>query len=331
MNAQSVNLTRYQSGQRAGHYESFFLRANDPHRPLAFWIRYTLFSPQAHPERAIGELWAVCFDGESGKHVAAKTEVPIDRCRFSNQSFDVQVGDAQLGDGHLHGGAASSGHRIDWRLRFAGGAAPVFLLPQRMYEASLPKAKSLVSLPLARFDGELIVDGTKLDVANWIGSQNHNWGSKHTDLYAWGQVCGFDDHPDSFLEVATARLKLGPLWTPPMTPMVLRHRGKEHVLNDLGKTFHATGEFSYFTWRFESENETVRIEGRIHAAPQAFVGLRYYNPPGGIKHCLNSKLASCDVRLSDRSSGNTEVLRTANRAAFEILTDDVQHGIELRA
>jgi hypothetical protein len=50
---------------------------------------------------------------------------------------------------------------------------------------------------------------------DWVGSQNHNWGSKHTDRYSWGQVAGFDAHPESFLEVATARLKLGPLWTPP--------------------------------------------------------------------------------------------------------------------
>ena len=33
----------------------------------------------------------------------------------------------------------------------------------------------------------------------WIGSQNHNWGRKHTDSYAWGQVAGFDDAPQTFL------------------------------------------------------------------------------------------------------------------------------------
>ena len=43
-----VKLARYH-GQPQGHYESFFQRANHPTRPLAFWIRYTLFSPHAHP------------------------------------------------------------------------------------------------------------------------------------------------------------------------------------------------------------------------------------------------------------------------------------------
>ena len=44
------------------------------------------------------------------------------------------------------------------------------------------------------------VDGVSHAVDGWVGSQNHNWGRKHTDRYAWGQVAGFDDAPGSFLE-----------------------------------------------------------------------------------------------------------------------------------
>jgi len=60
---EQANWARYQPGQAAGHYESFFQRANHPTRPMAFWIRYTIFSPQNHPENAVGELWAIYFDG----------------------------------------------------------------------------------------------------------------------------------------------------------------------------------------------------------------------------------------------------------------------------
>jgi len=35
-----ANHARYQPGQRAGHYESFFLRANHPARLLAFYRCY---------------------------------------------------------------------------------------------------------------------------------------------------------------------------------------------------------------------------------------------------------------------------------------------------
>ena len=61
---------------------------------------------------------------------------------------------------------------------------------------------------MARFSGSLTVDGEKVDIAGWIGSQNHNWGSRHTDRYAWGQVAGFDEQPDAFLECSTARLRM---------------------------------------------------------------------------------------------------------------------------
>jgi hypothetical protein len=219
-----ANHARYQPGQRAGHYESFFLRANHPTRPLAFWIRYTLFSPDRHPENAIGELWAVFFNGENGRHVAVKREVPFSQCSFKTAEFGAQIDDARLEPGQLHGAATSGGHIITWDLAYSGADQPLFLLPLNFYTSAFPKAKSLVGLPRAVFDGTLSVDGQTIEINDWVGSQNHNWGQKHTDLYAWGQVAGFDNSPDSFLEVATARLKIGPVWTPFMTPIVLRHR-----------------------------------------------------------------------------------------------------------
>jgi hypothetical protein len=51
--------------QPAGHYESYYLRGNHPNRPLAFWIRYTIFSAEGRPSDALGELWAIVIDGET--------------------------------------------------------------------------------------------------------------------------------------------------------------------------------------------------------------------------------------------------------------------------
>src|SRR5262249_36397020 len=82
MTPEEVNHTMYRPGTPRGHYESFFLRANHPTRPLAFWIRYTIFSPRGAPERALGELWAIYFDGEARRHAVAKREVPFASCRF---------------------------------------------------------------------------------------------------------------------------------------------------------------------------------------------------------------------------------------------------------
>src|ERR1700745_81742 len=87
------NDTRYHA-QPAGHYESFFQRANHPSRPLAFWIRYTIFSPRRRPVDAVGELWAVWFDGERERIVAAKQEVPVGACAFGDGELLARIGTA---------------------------------------------------------------------------------------------------------------------------------------------------------------------------------------------------------------------------------------------
>jgi hypothetical protein len=325
---QKVNHARYLR-QASGHYESYFLRANHPERPLAFWIRYTIFSPKDRPAEAIGELWAVYFDGETGNHVAVKQELPINDCAFSTDSFSVQVGEAFLEPGHLQGVIQAKSQTVGWDLVFAGDAAPLLLLPLNLYEAKFPAAKSLVSLPLARFSGRLVVNGAPIQVDGWRGSQNHNWGVRHTDLYAWGQVAGFDNAPEAFLEIASARLRLGPVWSPPFTPIVLRYNGAEYALKGLLQSLRAHGAFDYFTWSFKSETKQIAIEGTITASREAFVGLTYYNPPGGVKYCLNTKIASCVLRLLDKAEGQTRKLETQTRAAFEILTDD-EHRHQLK-
>jgi hypothetical protein len=328
----SYNDTVYRPGQTTGHYESYFLRANHPARPLAFWIRYTIFSPHRHPEKAIGELWAVYFDGEEGINTAVKKEVPISGCSFSPAGLDAKIGEAFLNSGMLAGSTSAGKHEIAWDLSYSGDSKPLFLLPLKMYSAGFPKAKTLVPLPLSGFTGSLVVDGRAIGIENWVGSQNHNWGSKHTDLYAWGQVAGFDNSPGSFLEVATAKVKIGPVWTPNMTLVVLRHKGVQYALNSITQSINAYGQFIYFDWHFGTADGEVSIAGRIHAERSRFVGLNYYNPPGGDKHCLNTKLASCNLRITylrGAGKGSSDLLTTDSRAAFEILTDKRDHGIDI--
>jgi hypothetical protein len=323
-----LDRTVYRSGQRAGHYESFYQRANHPDRPLAFWLRYTIFAPARNPSAAVGELWAVAFDGESGQHAVAKEEFPLAQCRFPTDRFDVRVGDAGVAPGRLTGAAGE----LRWDLRYEGEAPPLLLLPAGLYRGGFPKAKSLVPLPLARYSGSYSVAGRTIEVDGWLGSQNHNWGSRHTDRYAFGQVAGFDGFPGTFLEVATAKTALlRPLTTPWATTLVLRHRGAEHSIVSLRRAVRAKARYGYFDWEFATGDAAVEISGRISAARDAFVGLRYRNPPGGMKFCLNTKIAAAEISVRDRATGRTERLRSSHRALFELLTSDSDSGIELRA
>lgn len=319
------NGARYRPGEHAGHYESWFQRANDPTGQRAFWIRYTIFAPQGRPADAVGELWAIWFDRETSRIVAVKDVRPIVECSFARDRLAVAVGGAQLDDGALRGEAAANGHSIAWDLRYGGGQDPLLLLPERLYDARLPRAKALVGRPLAEFSGTLTVDGRPVAIDRWVGSQNHNWGSRHTDRYAWGQVAGFDQEPDAFLECSTARLRVGPVWTPWMSPVVLRLRGETLGWNGLGRAIRARGHYEPYHWRIETTGAAGQFELKIHADSSDFVALRYPNPPGGSKICMNSKIARCELTL--RRGGQTLRLTSA-RAAFEILENFAPPGVE---
>lgn len=319
-----ANNLRFNRQSSNGHYESYFLRANHPTDKKAFWIRYTIFSPKKNTEKAIGEIWAIYFN-EKG-HVASKQEVKIDKCKLNTTNFNIQIDKNELKSNESKGDLG----KINWKLDYESSEAPIFLLPLNYYNLPFPKAKSIVPQPFAKFNGSLEVEGETIDIKDWIGSQNHNWGEKHTDYYAWGQVVGFDNYPDSFLEVITAKQKIGFVSTPFLTLLVLKHKGKEYQLNTIFNGITSKGKFDFFTWEFSCENKEVKISGRIEAEKSDFVGLNYYNPPGGSKSCLNSKVASCNLIIEEKSKvGIRHELSCENRAAFEILTDRTDHGITI--
>ncbi|WP_187363420.1 hypothetical protein [Massilia frigida] len=325
-----ANRCRFVPGSRAGHYESYFLRANEAGRARAFWIRYTFFSPAGQPQEAVGEVWAVFFDGERRRIVAVKNQFALDDCTIGSGAPDLLIGQSQLSASCLMGSAATPAHRIAWALGYDTPQAPLLLMPAAMYAGRFPQSKVLVGAPGALFAGELEVDGETIAVQQWRGSQNHNWGSRHTDTYAWGQVAGFDDAPEVFLECSTARLKFGPVWSPQMSLVVLRIGALEFSLNSITQALRTRARIDGFSWDIDALAAGVRVQIRIDAPRAAFAGLHYPNPPGGVKTCLNSKLASCTLTVTLRGQPpRTFVSR--HGAAFEILTDRTNHGVAILA
>jgi len=320
------NATRFDPASSAGFYESWFQRANHPSQPRAFWIRYTVFVPNGHTERTVGELWAVTFDRSTGRIQAAKVVLPIADCSLSRKGLDVRIGTASLDRAALRGEAESGGTHIAWNLAYTSPTDPILLLPEPLYAGSFPKAKALVGSPSASFTGTLVVDGEEWAIDAWTGSQNHNWGSRHNDEYAWGQVSGFDDAPDAFLECGVGRLRLGPVWSPWLVPIVLRLDGEEHRLNSLWRCVRNCGRMDFFRLELDGREGGVRVAGSFKASASDFVGLPYADPPGGVRTCLNSKLARCEITV-DRPGRPSRTLRSAHRAALEIIPTRDDHGI----
>jgi len=324
------NLSRFDPASRKGFYESYFLRGNDPERPRAFWIKFTVFAPLGRPHReAEGELWAVFFHGPDGSKTAVKEAHPFENCLFARDRFEVRAGRGTLSAGASRGECASGGHHIRWDLSYRADGPSLHFLPEWAYASPFPKAKGLSPCPDTTWEGWLEVDGLKIDVTGWRGSQNHNWGTKHTDRYAWAQCNVFEGAPDTYMEMMSARLKIGPVWTPAISFLVLNHRGRPVRFHSPRSFFRARARFpSTFEWHLSVDNGTESARCRVEGEKETFAGLRYRNPPGGAHACLNSKIASSEILLF-RDGKQVDRLVSSFTTAFEILTDEHGHGIPM--
>jgi hypothetical protein len=125
--------------------------------------------------------------------------------------------------------------------------------------------------PLAQFDGQVELDDARLVLDGWAGSVNDNWGTRHTPAYAFGQVCGFDDAPDSSLEIVTARAAIGPVLLPAATLFVFRHaglgvppaRGGEFAVRSVLGSLQTHGRYQPFSWAFGARVGDQMIEFEI--------------------------------------------------------------------
>ena len=307
---------------KAPYYESRFLRANAPDAAQAVWLRETLLLPLGGEPSA--DVWVMVFD-PSG-HRALKRSYPIGAADFGYDDWTARIATTSLDDTAARGSMADA----QWDLAITpGGQDSVRLLTDRAYQGRFPTAKTQVRHPLARFDGRLEVAGLTLDLDGWTGSVNHNWGTRHTPAYAFGQVCGFDDAPDSTLEIVTARAALGPVLLPGVTLFVFRHAGQQFAVRSLAGSLHTHGRYAPFSWTFGARVGEKMIQGEITTEPADVIGLTYADTHGGSKYCYNSAIASCRIQVAGMAFERAELV--SRGAMFEILTNDRLDAVRLLA
>lgn len=313
----------------APYYESRYIRANHPELPQALWLRETLLLPTAG--EPVADVWVMVFDPDGAGNRALKEPYPIDAADYAYGDWTARIGATTLDDRSAQGVVTGGNRSARWDLRIApGAAAPVRLLTERAYRSRFPTAKTTVRHPLAEFDGLLELDDGRVVVDGWTGSVNHNWGTRHTPAYAFGQICGFDDHPDSTLEIVTARARIGPVLTPGVTLFVFRHAGVEFAVRSIVGSLQTHGRYRPFSWTFGGRVGDQMIEGEIVAEPADVIGLTYTDTDGTTKFCYNSALATCRIQVAGKAFERSELTAT-RRAMFEILTDTRHDTVPLLA
>jgi hypothetical protein len=339
--AVDLNAVRYNPVRLAGHVESYFLKANDPSGERALWIKATILAGEADPLRPVAEGWAIAFDRRGGqrRHVAVKHTLPFEAAAFSRSglglgwkvpaaSLTELPAELSLTPGESAGLVVGEGHRLAWALRFSQESAPLvhYAHPQ-MYEAPVPSFKLCSPTPDARFEGSVEVDGERWSLDGWRGMQGHNWGKGYADPYAWSHCATWDEGDDFLLEGVSAKVALGPVKTPLLTLICVRHQGRDYAFNQPVELLRASGEIGARRWEFAAKSREAQIEGSVEAGDDDFVGLYYPNPDGRMTYCLNTKLGAARVRFQPR--GGAAITRSTRRAALEIGTHDPGHGVRM--
>ncbi len=318
------NAPRFEAAKQ--HVESWFWRANDPENRRAIWIKATILKPTDGPPMA--DVWCIHFDGDT---VTGRREtVPLGTARFAGEPLDVEIAGARFTLDGGRGQLVGSIDELTWDLRFEsiGGAigAPLCLMPsRRLLVAPLPKFKLVTPLPALSFSGTIKRGNTTWQVADWTGSQGHNWGPEHSEEYAWSQ-CLFpgSDGPAVLVEGASARIRIAGRLTPWLSVLVVRRGAQEWRFDRLVDTwnhelaFGDVGDELSWVLRMRGPDGEALLKVSAHTSQMACLG--YRNPNGRLSYCMNSKLSKVTLRDSPRvddafechseHSGALEFLRT---------------------
>ena len=314
--------------EKAGHYESFYLKLNRPGGGLGAWIRHTVHKRPGEPFTCA--LWFTLFDADAAGPRATKRQFGAGQLEAPEHSY-IRVGDAVLADGRATGSVSTDALDASWDLSFADEHEPFHHLPREfLYEARLPKTKFLSPYPNAVWNGHLKVGGERIEVDGWRGMIGHNWGAEHAERWVWIDGSAFDGHsPESYFDMAVGRIKVAGLTTPWVGNGMLVLDGVEHRLGGFERIPSTEVEESPTSCRFQLKGKGIRVSGRVAAERKDFVAWIYADPVGPEHNTLNCSVSDLelDVELDGKPA---ERLTASGTAAYELGTRDTDHGVPLQ-
>jgi len=312
---------------KAGHYESFYVKACRPGGGKGIWIRHTVHKrPGAEPSASI---WFILFDRDAAAPRATKVTLPAAELSAPAGSW-IRIGEAEIGPERASGSIATDALSASWDLTFSGDAEPCKYLPSdRLYEARLPRTKFVAPFPNARFGGRLEIDGEEIDLGGWPGMIGHNWGTEHAERWVWLEGTGFGDEPDTYFDAGAARVKTG-RWTTPWLPAgMLALDGETHRLGGFGKIRSASIEPQPTACEFTLPGKDIVVRGRVSAPKKDFVGWVYADPKGPVHHTLNCSVSDLELTV-ERPGKPARTLTLAAGAAYEYGLRETDHGIPIQ-
>ena len=307
---------------KAGHYESFYLKACHPAEPVGLWIRYTVHKRSG--AQPTGSLWFTLFDG-SPRAIKQTFADP-----GAKPGEYIHMGGAVFSPGTVAGRAEAEGRSASWDLTFGSEGEPLHHLARGwMYWAPVPRTKLLSPHPDAAFSGRVEIDGHAVDLDGWQGMVGHNWGAQHAERWIWMHAAGFAEDGGGWLDVALGRIKLGPVTTPWIANGMLSLGGERHRLGGPERVRRTEVRETPDRCEFVLPGADLTVQGTVGAPRDRFVGWVYADPDGSEHHAVNCSVADMALVVS-RPGRATLELSAPGGAAYELGMREHDHGMAIQ-
>jgi hypothetical protein len=313
--------------EKAGHYESFYIKACRPGGGQGVWIRHTVHKrPGAEPTASI---WLTFFDREAEGPRATKLTLPESDLSAPPGSW-IRVGEAEIGPGRATGSVVTDALSASWDLTFDADVEPCQYLPSEwLYRSPLPKTKFVAPVPYTAFSGKLEFGGETIELDGWPGMIGHNWGSEHAERWIWIEGTGFEDRPDVWFDSGAARIALGPWTTPWIGAGMLALDGERHRLGGFGRVGDTSVAASPGVCSFVLPGKDIVVRGRFEAPKKDFVAWVYADPDGPEHNTINCSV--CDLELTvERPAEPALDLTLPAGGAYELGMRETDHGVPLQ-
>lgn len=341
---------------QAGHYEVWFLTLVHRATQTAFWLRYTLESPEPGHGAPYAELWFARCDGrDSSRTFGFHRRFPLSALESQQHPFALRISDAELGPDRASGRISAAGHSVRWDLQWQPARRTHLHLPQSLYDSRLSIAETLVLSPNHSIfaSGSIDVDGEVFELRDAPAGQTHIWGRKHAYAWAWGRCNAFDLETDpprpagkmtggqnapseprveralprpapTVLEALTVRMRRGPVVLPLTLISVYPDGpdGDELAFKEFRDLPLARSDFRTGSYSLTARGLTTQIEAHFTCTADDMLRTEYVDPDGAPAYNHFAGAAGCRLVLSRRLSPGApwrilKELRTERGAQFE--------------
>ena len=309
-------------------HDVWHLKLNDPIARRALWLRFSRLCT-TNGFKKTAENWAVYYHrgthNQEVKKVAVKQTLDLS-AYLPHSEFEpaeaFEIGECFFSEHRTQGIINSKGNSIEWDLTILPGPRSTFSpVPEILKRTGLVKNSVTTLQEQLWVSGKTIVNGETIEWKEALGMAGYRSGSKSGFSWTWGHCNAFSNEqgePSDFIfEGLTARVKLGPVVSPPFSAFFFHYQGKPYFFNTVMGLFHLKSKSSLNEWQFEASRGDLAFRGHMKAEHKYFACLTYEDTNGSLLYCASSKLS--DMRILVYRNGKLEsTLVAQGTAAFEV-------------